>query len=193
MNRREALSRVALILGGTVVGGAVFLEGCQSGADKSAAAAAADVFDASGISYLDEVAETIIPATSTPGAKAAKVGEFMKTMVTDCYEEKDQKVFKEGIAKIEEASNKKFNKGFIAATPEQRKELLTEIDKEAKAYGASKKPEDPNHYFRLMKELTLLGYFTSEPGATKALRYVAVPGRYEGCIPYKKGDKAWAT
>ena len=81
----------------------------------------------------------------------------------------------------------------MAIDPAQRKELLTGIDKEAKAYGASKKPEDPNHYFRLMKELTLLGYFTSEPGATKALRYVAVPGRYEGCIPYKKGDKAWAT
>jgi len=193
MNRRDALSRVALILGGTVAGGAVFLEGCQSGADKTAAAATADVFDASGISFLDEVAETIIPATSTPGAKDAKVGEFMKTMVTDCYEEKDQKAFKEGISKIDEASKKKFNKGFMAIDPKQRKELLTEIDKEAKAYGASKKPDDPNHYFRLMKELTLLGYFTSEPGATKALRYVAVPGRYDGCIPYKKGDKAWAT
>ena len=45
----------------------------------------------------------------------------------------------------------------------------------------------------MMKELTLLGFFTSEIGATKALRYVAVPGKYVGCIPYNKGDKAWAT
>ena len=79
------------------------------------------------------------------------------------------------------------------STPEQRKALLTEIDKEANAYNKSKKPEDPAHYFSLMKQLTLLGYFSSEIGATQALRYVAVPGRYEGCIPYKKGDKAWAT
>jgi len=196
MNRRDALSRVALLLGGTVVGGAVFLEGCGPGADKKAAdtaAATANAFDANGIAYLDEVAETIIPATTTPGAKDAKVGAFMAVMVNDCYEEKDQKIFKEGMSKIEDASKKKFNKGFMAIDANQRKELLTEIDKEAKAYGASKKPDDPNHYFRLMKELTLLGYFTSEPGATKALRYVAVPGKYEGCIPYKKGDKAWAT
>ena len=75
----------------------------------------------------------------------------------------------------------------------QRKALLTEIDTEANKYMAEKKGEDPKHYFRMMKELTLLGYFTSEIGATQALRYVAVPGKYEGCVPYKKGDRAWAT
>jgi hypothetical protein len=75
----------------------------------------------------------------------------------------------------------------------QRKALLTEIDTEAKKYMAEKTDEDPKHYFRMMKELTLLGYFTSEIGATQALRYVAVPGKYEGCVPYKKGDRAWAT
>jgi hypothetical protein len=193
MNRREALNRVALMLGTTVVGGAAFLEGCSTGDKKVAAAAAGLPFSTENISFLDEVAETIIPATNTPGAKAAKVGAFMNTMVTDCYDEKNQKIFTEGIGKIEEASQKKFNTAFAKATPDQRKELLTEIDKEANAYNKSKKPEDPAHYFSLMKQLTLLGYFTSEPGATQALRYVAVPGRYEGCIPYKKGDKAWAT
>ena len=71
--------------------------------------------------------------------------------------------------------------------------MLTEIDKEQKDYNKNKKPEDSNHYFSLMKQLTLLGYFTSEIGCTQALRYEAVPGRYEGCIPYTKGDKAWAT
>jgi hypothetical protein len=76
--------------------------------------------------------------------------------------------------------------------PEQRKELLTSIDKESKDYASKKKKEDPNHYFTLMKQLTLLGYFSSEVGATQALRYVAVPGKFEGCIDYKKGDKAWA-
>jgi len=72
-------------------------------------------------------------------------------------------------------------------------DLLVELDKEQKAYASNKKKDDPAHYFRMMKELTLWGYFTSEAGATKALRYVAVPGRYEGCIDYKKGEKAWAT
>jgi len=71
---------------------------------------------------------------------------------------------------------------------------LVTLDKEAKKSMIKNKKEDEQaHYFSMMKQLTLWGYFTSKPGATQALRYVAVPGRYEGCIPYKKGDKAWAT
>jgi hypothetical protein len=195
MNRRDALSRVALILGGTVVGANVFLDGCKP-ADKKATAATdtvASTFSAEDLAYLDEIAETIIPATDTPGAKAAKVGAFMAVMVNDCYDEKDQKIFKEGMKLLDEACKKKNGKSFMECDAAQRKAILTDIDKEAKDYQASKKKEDSNHYFRLMKELTLLGYFTSEPGATQALRYVAVPGKYEGCIPYKKGDRAWAT
>lgn len=192
MNRRDALNRVALILGGTVVGGAAFLEGCRQ-TDKAAAVAAGFPLSAETIAFLDEVAETIIPTTNTPGAKAAKVGAFMNTMVTDCYDEKDQKVFADGISTLDKACEKAHGHGFMKASPEQRKELLTAIDKEAKDYNAAKKEGDPNHYFALMKQLTLLGYFSSEIGATQALRYVAVPGRYEGCIPYKKGDRAWAT
>jgi hypothetical protein len=190
MNRRDALSRVALLLGGTVIGGEFFLSGCTS-SDKKIGQSVN--FTADDIAYLDEVAETILPATDTPGAKEAKVGTFMTVMVKDCYDEKNQKIFLEGMNKLNEASKKKFNgNGFMKITPEQRKELLTEIDKEQKEYGKSKKKEEDAHYFSQMKQLTLLGYFTSEPGATKALRYVAVPGRYDACIPYKKGDKAWA-
>ncbi|HEX5026349.1 MAG TPA: gluconate 2-dehydrogenase subunit 3 family protein [Agriterribacter sp.] len=190
MNRRDALARVALILGGTVVGANVFLEGCKP-SDKKVATAQA--FTDGDIAYLDEIAETIIPTTNTPGAKAAKVGTFMTVMVNDCYDENDQKVFFEGMKQLNEASDKKFGKSFMDIDAEQRKSLLTEIDTESKEYMSKKKKEDPSHYFRMMKELTLLGYFTSEIGATQALRYVAVPGKYEACIPYKKGDRAWAT
>ncbi|MES1161115.1 MAG: gluconate 2-dehydrogenase subunit 3 family protein, partial [Bacteroidota bacterium] len=145
------------------------------------------------VAFLDEVAETILPATDTPGAKEAKVGEFMTTIVRDCYTEKDQKIFVDGMQKLNEESKKKYGHAFPDIKPEERHDLLVELDKEQKAYTAKKKEDDPAHYFRMMKELTLWGYFTSEPGATKALRYVAVPGRYEGCIDYKKGEKAWAT
>lgn len=189
MNRREALSRVALIMGGTVVGASVFLEGCKP-EDKKAASLTE--FSPEDVAYLDEIAETIIPATNTPGAKAAKTGAFMTVMVRDCYEEKDQKTFRDGMDKLNDASKKKFDKVFMQITPEQRTELLTGIDKEATEYTKRKKDTNPSHYFRLMKELTLLGYFTSEVGATQALRYVETPGRYDGCIPYKKGDRAWA-
>jgi hypothetical protein len=191
MNRREALSSVALLLGGTILGAEMFLSGCTN-ADKNIGASGLQ-FSPDDISFLDEVGETIIPATSTPGAKETKIGEFMKTIVNDCYEERDQKIFVDGMKKLDDASKKMNNKSFLESTPEQRHNLLVALDKEQKDYMAAKKSEDPPHYFRMMKELTLWGYFSSEAGATQALRYIAVPGRYEGCIPYKKGDKAWAT
>ena len=191
MNRRDALSRVALLMGGTVIGANIFLEGCKP-ADKKAMTGLD--FQPEDIAYLDEIADTILPTTaSSPGAKAAAVGTFMTVMVKDCYEEKDQKIFTEGMQKLQDACKKKHGTYFMESTPQQRHDLLVELDKEQKEQSKNKKKEDPQHYFRMMKELTLLGYFTSEIGATKALRYVESPGRFEGCIPYKKGDKAWAT
>ena len=191
MNRRDALSRVALILGGTVIGANIFLEGCKP-ADRKVMTGLD--FQPEDIAYLDEIADTILPTTaSSPGAKAAAVGTFMTVMVKDCYEEKEQKIFTEGMNKLQDACRKKNDKYFMECTPQQRHDLLVELDKEQKEFSKNKKKDDPDHYFRMMKELTLLGYFTSEIGATKALRYVEAPGRYDACIPYKKGDKAWAT
>ncbi len=120
------------------------------------------------------------------GAKAAKVGEFMKIMVKDCYDATNQKIFAEGMDALKA-------KDFMGLDAAKKKELLITLDKEQKEYTAKKKPEDPAHYFKLMKDLTLQGFFTSEVGATQALRYVPIPGKYDGCMPYKKGDKAWAT
>ena len=187
MNRREAIGRVALIMGGTMIGAEYLLSGC-----KPKAAKVEDLFNTDHVAFMDEVAETILPTTSTPGAKAAKVGDFMAVMVRDCYEPADQDIFLKGLDKIDDAANKKFSKKFMDLDASQRTALLTDLDKEQQEYSKTKKPKDTNHYFRMVKELTLLGYFTSEVGCTKALRYVPVPGRYDGCIPYKKGDKAWA-
>jgi len=182
---------VALLFGGTIIGAEFFLSGCKN--PESKATSALD-FSTDNIAFLDEVGETILPETpSSPGAKATKIGEFMKTMVTDCYDEKDQKIFMEGIGKLNAAAEKKYDKSFMKLDAGQRKDLLIELDKEAKDYTKAKKEDEPNHYFSMMKQLTLLGFFTSEIGATKALRYVAVPGRWDACIDYKKGDKAWAT
>lgn len=192
MNRRDALGRVALLLGGTVVGAEMFLSGCKNAPDKNIGAGGTN-FSNDDIAWFDEIAETILPATDTPGAKDAKVGAFWATIVKDCYTEADQKVFLDGMKKLNDACQQKNGKSYMESTPEQRHDLLVALDKEQKDYMASKKKDDPTHYFRMMKELTLWGYFTSEPGATKALRYVAVPGKYVGCMDYKKGDKAWAT
>ena len=193
MNRRDALARVGLLLGGTIVGAEAFLSGCTNPPAKNVGGAGTN-FSNDDIAFLDEVAETILPKTDTPGAKEAKVGDFMGRIVKDCYTEADQKVFIDGMQKLDAACKvKNGGKSFMDCTPEQRHDLLVDLDKEQKDYMAKKKKEDPAHYFRMMKELTLWGYFTSEPGATKALRYIAVPGKYEGCVDYKKGEKAWAT
>lgn len=186
MNRREAVSTVALLVGGAMLGTEAFLSGCKS-------AARTVNFTPADIAYMDEIAETILPATKTPGAKAAKVGEYMAVMVKDCYDENDQKIFLNGLDKLDEESKKKNKKSFIESSAQERHDLLVAIDKEARAYAKSKKKEDPSHYFSMVKRLTLDGYFTSEIGAKQALNYVAVPGKYEGCTDYKKGDKAWAT
>lgn len=190
MNRRDALSAVGFLLGGTVVGSAAFLEGCSVDSKK----AAGIPFDQDIQKLLNEIAETILPTTpSSAGAKAADVAGFMNMVVSECYDEEHQKIFLEGIGNLQDAAEKKFDISFMNASPEQRTQFLTELDEEQKAYMKSKKKEDPTHYFRMVKELTILGYFSSEIGCTQALRYVAVPGRYDGCVPYSKGERAWAT
>jgi hypothetical protein len=94
--------------------------------------------------------------------------------------------------KIQELSKKEYGDKFTEIKPEQRLALLVKLDNEQKQYMKTWKEGQPKPYFRLMKELTLLGYFTSEIGCTQARRYIETPGKYEACIPYKKGDKAWA-
>lgn len=144
------------------------------------------------IAFLDEVADTILPTTAaSPGAKEAQVGQFMTVMVNDCYEERDQKAFREGMKTLNKAAKDKYGSDFVKLSPEQRTEFLTALDAEQKEYTKNRKDDQAPHYFRMMKELTLLGYFTSEIGSTKARRHVAVPGRYDACIPYTKGEKAY--
>lgn len=186
MDRREAVQYISLLLGGTLVGGNAFLTGCKSDTGKQMS------FSADDISYLDEISNTILPDTSTPGAKAAMVGQFMTVMINDCYEEKDQKIFHDGMDKLNDLSKKTYDNSFMKINGQQRHDLLVKLDNEQKEYMKNKKKEESSHYFRMMKELTMLGYFTSEIGSTKARRYVETPGKFEPCIPYKKGDKAFA-
>lgn len=188
MKRRQALQNVALLLGGTIIGGNLFL----AGGCKPSTPTVEKLMEPEMQSLLAEIAETILPKTATPGAKEAGVGSFIPVMVRDCYTVEQQKVFLDGITTIEKLSKEKFGNSFEKISPQQRTELLTLLDKEQKEYQDKKEKQAPDHYFRMMKQLTLLGFFTSEAGATKALRYVAVPGRYDGCIDYKKGDRAWA-
>jgi len=186
MNRRELLKMVAAATGGVVIGGEFFLAGCKN---PDAGIGTSNTFTESDIAFLDEVAETIFPKTSTPGAKDAKVGQYMTVMVNDCYDKKEQDAFHAGMKSLNEACNKMHGHDFMKAEPAHRKELLVALDKERAEYQKTKKKEDPNHYFQAFKQLTIMGYFTSKEGRESATNYQPVPGKYQGDIPYKKGDK----
>jgi len=192
IDRREAIRRVSALLGGiALVSESALLTGCRDrSADRAGEAAR---FTSSDIAFLDEVAETILPETKTPGAKAAQVGAFMALMVTDAYEPADQKIFRDGMQQLDATCRTKHNTAFMTATPEQRLALLEEIDREQKTYMDGRAEGAPAHYFRMMKELTLMGYFTSEIGYTKAMRYLETPGRFDPCLPYTTGDTIWAS
>ena len=219
IDRREAIRRVGFFLGGvTFIGGSSLLTACQKEPRVVQAGDQVGQFSTADMGFLDEVADTILPETKTPGAKAAKVGPFMALMVTDCYDAKEQKIFRDGMTQLNDACRKANNVSFAQATPQQRLALLETLDKEQKTYtdaveaARHQKPSDttkgvstptgaataitadsPPHYFRMMKELTLLGYFTSEIGCKQAQRYAETPGKYDPCVPYKPGDKAWAS
>src|SRR5580692_5704995 len=141
MNRRDALARVSLLLGGTIIGAEAFLSGCTNAPEQKLGGTGTNFSDAD-IAFLDEVAETILPKTDTPGAKDAQVGAFMARIVKDCYTEADQKVFLDGMPKLDAASKQKSGKSFMDAAPDQRHDLLIGLDKEAKDYAATKKKDD---------------------------------------------------
>ncbi len=171
------------ILGTTVIGAACFLDGCKRANRESGLITTSD------LALLDELGETILPATDrSPGAKDAGIGIFMKTIVTDCYAPAEQQRFIDGLGQIRQRAEREYGKGFMELSPIERYGLLLPLDKEARE--AAGKGE--THYFSMFKQLTLWGYFSSEPGATKALRYNPTPGKFVGCIPYNEGDKAWA-
>jgi hypothetical protein len=196
---------IAMVTGSAVIGGEFFLTGCTSGVKTDAG------FTAANISLLDEIGETILPATSSPGAKAARVGEFMKLCVTDCYSPAEQDIFTKGLVELQDACKKMHGRPFMDCTPEERTAFLMKLEEESKEYNKKVNEKEkalreeakqenkevnfvstPGHYYTMMKQLTLLGFFTSKPGATEALRYIAVPGKYDGALPYKKGDKAFS-
>lgn len=203
-SRRDLLKTIAILTGGAVIGGSLFMQGCKNNGG------AALNLSPTQLALLDEIGETIIPATDTPGAKAAKIGAFMNTMVSDCYTAEEQKVFAAGVNGFEDGCKKLNNKSFAECSVEQRKAFLVTLEKEAKEFDKKVNEENkkekeaakakgwqadldfknkPNHYYTMLKQLTLFGYFTSEIGMTKAQNYVPVPTKYDGAYAYKAGDK----
>jgi len=188
VNRRDAIQHIALLLGGMI--SAPALAGIRG--EKTYHGVSITANDAQ-TALIREVADVIIPTTKTPGAKAAKTEEFIIRVVRDCYPKEDQEHFYAGLAKLDADCKALSGKDFVQADLTQRKEALTkcmlEADQERKANRGKKAPVP---FFFMIKELATTGYFTSQIGATEALEYLPIPGKFDGCMPLSPTQKTWA-
>lgn len=191
IDRREALRRVGILLGGVVSAPTVagVLSGCQrqTGPDWTPTLLSAEQNE-----MVATIAEIIIPATDTPGAREANVNRFVDTLVGESYPAEDRKHFVEGLEETNARSQKEYGASFVDCSAEQKRALVAELDREA--FGAEASDVDPENppFFRMLKELVIVGYYTSEVGATQELKTNVVPGYYDGDVPYEKIGRAWS-
>jgi len=197
MDRREAIRKTSLALGGMISAPtlAVIMKGCSPSRSLDWQPT---LFSPEQAMIIEDVCERIIPATETPGAKGAGVPQFIESMVKMVYEAASKDRFMEGIGSLDQESQDKFQKSFSKLSEEQQYELLNPLNRKAVEEllideENSVSGTEPS-FFRMVKELTITGYYTSEMGATQELQFLDVPGNYDGCVPLEDlGGKAWAT
>ncbi len=194
MDRREALRRTAWIMGGVISAPAIssILKGCKAepSVDWKPAFLSTDQ-----AAIVTQVAGIIIPKTDTPGAKEVGVPSFIDLVIKDCYSKEDQDRFLSGLKAFDEEANEAYGDAFLDLEEGQQLEYVKKTHDAAVSAENASQPAPPRPFILMMKELTMLGYFTSEVGATKVLQYEAVPGAYKGCIPLSEAGngKAWAS
>ncbi|MCX6856319.1 MAG: gluconate 2-dehydrogenase subunit 3 family protein [Verrucomicrobia bacterium] len=175
MNRREALQRVSLILGGML--SAQLSAGLMGQVLNPGSSV---TVDAAMQGLLAQVADVIIPTTDTPGAAAVGAEIFVMRVMQDCYLYGEQVQFYAALSKINADAQSAYGKGFAELEAAKKSDLI-------KLVAGSNTP-----FFKTLRELVIAGYFSSEIGATKALEYLPVPGQFVGDVPMRPGQKAWA-
>lgn len=178
MERRAAIQRVGILLGTTFIATDLFLTGCKS--DTSRLTDETIEFSHSKDLIL-ALASTIIPAGGKhPGFAASNEINAMITILNDCYKLEDQKTLKTGLETINRMANEKYKKDFIALNNEEKHNFLGEIDKTY--FDKNTKEENKAYYYGILKEATLLTYFTNEKVMTDLFSYTKVPGKYDGAL-----------
>ena len=200
MNRREAIQRASLVLGYALTGPALagVLQGCKASPELSYKPV---FFSEDQALLISELSEIIIPKTATPGAKDVGVPGFIDQMVREIYTKEQQDEFLKGLAEFDAEAVKEYGNSFASCTAEQRTTFVKKHHDAAFANGLSLGSTawwnagggGNTPFIVKVKELTVLGFFTSEPGATQVLQYNQVPGPYKGCVPLTEVGKAWAT
>ncbi len=183
MNRREAIATSGALAGSAYLASGILLAACSREAKEPAAAS--ETLAADDVQLMEQIADTLLPTTpSSPGAAAANAGPVMALLVTDCYERGAVERLRTGLTAVRERCEKSCGGPFIKLSPSEREKFVKALDAEAVAAGES-------HWFHLMRQLALQGYFSTETGLTKALRYIRVPGHWTGCMPLEPGQPAW--
>lgn len=199
MNRREAIQRTAMMLGYAVTGPALagVLHGCKATPDLPFKPAFLTADQAQVVVALCDV---IMPKTDTPGAVEAGVPQFIDDMILSVYTQADKDRIVNGINAFDKESDSTYGDGFASAKKEDQIALVKKHhealagqpgDSSAGWWRASGGAEKP--FMIEIKELILLGFFTSQPGATQVLQYNQAPGPYKGCLPLAEVGKTWAT
>ena len=174
VNRRSAIRQLFCISAGALI-----IPSCMQDKSKSAILLKNLTIDSNQEKLLVELSETIIPATSTPGAKDVYAHLFALKMIDDCYKKEDQQKFVNGLEAFQKKSKKELDRSFAEASPAERVSLLQKIeaDKDSK--------DDLAYFYSTIKRLTIQAYTTSQYYMTKVQVYEMVPSRYHGCLPVK--------
>lgn len=190
MNRRDTLKGLAVLAGGNLLAPSLLADFLQTSASlkKRKTRWKPKFVSPQHATLLAELVEVIIPKTDTPGAKEAFVHVFIDLYVKDCYPQAQQEIFLKGLNNLATISQKDFDKPFLQLSKEERLTLLKQLEKESWQKGEAVEQS----FIKMLKNLTLLGYFSSQPGATKAADYVQSPGPFKGCIDLKPGQKVQA-
>jgi hypothetical protein len=189
VNRREVIKISGIAFGASLLGNSIILlNGCKNHSE-----AFNSFYSLDDVALFNEICDIIIPETGTPGAKQANTGSYIATMLADCYTTEERESIKHGVAALNKTCKLKYGEKFMFCSLAQKTEAITGLDAAARLHTRNKKNDDPKHFFKLLKELTVAGYFSSKQGSTMALNYQPVPGKYKACVPYKKGDKAWSV
>ena len=199
LTRRAALHRIGLLAGGTLSAPLIsgVLAGCR--AEPPGAAFVPQTLDADQYALVQTLAEIIIPTTDTPGARDAGVPAFIDKMLTDWYLEEDRLLFLDGLQRLDEQAEDIFIARFIDIGDENQIALIDAVARKAFPEASDTDASGPikellfdlSDFFKMLKELTVVGYYTSEVGATVELR-VQPMGTYRGDIPYDEVGRAWA-
>jgi hypothetical protein len=133
------------------------------------------------------IAELIIPQTDTPGAKAARVNEFIDLILTEWYDEDEKSTFMTGLADVDSRTHELYGKDFVDCAEKQQVEILQALDDEvaAREQDARRRRSHPpeKNFFFMMKQLTLVGYYTSQVGFEQELHGEIIPARHAACVP----------